>query len=113
MRNGPGPANRGEPGAVLRITHYAFTVLTPHFATPSVLCLSHHQPLDRVRLVDRLELVDDAAGDVLADVGRQRGVVGARELQVVALGVVRARGVGAEDEHGARLVRAVRGAAVD
>lgn len=62
------------------------------------------QPLDDVMLLDHLQPVDDAAGQVVADPRRQRVMVGARNLQVM---MVRVGGVGrihAHHQHRPRIV---------
>ena len=54
-------------------------------------------------LHDGLELIDDPAGDVLPHLIRKRVEEAAGELQIMALGVSRIRGVHAEHERGTRL----------
>src|SRR4051812_14084926 len=60
--------------------------------------LTHDETLDRMRLHDRLEPIDQAAGQMLPECIGQRRMVGPRELQVVALGVLRIRSIDAENQ---------------
>src|SRR3954452_5888719 len=83
-------------------------------AVPNALLLgSHDQTFNVVALRDRRKRVDDSAQHVLAQLGRQRLVVAARQLKVVLVGVGGFAGDHTQDENRSRNRRCVLGPAVD
>src|SRR4051812_18016197 len=78
---------------------------TPSRSSSQTSGFAHHQPLDRVALHDRLQLVDQAAREMASQVLRKRLVDAPRDLEIVTLGVARIRRIDAEHEDRARFVR--------